>query len=234
MRPHRPRTAGLRFYSLLTMNTKLLALAAVATLATAACSQEKTAETTVTTDPATATMTETTTTTVDTAAYRNEADMMANRLAQDLQITDPTVVERVKTVYYTRGRRLNTYTTDTTGRYAALKAANDETTAALATALNDAQYNTYTSHLNDYYAGQPYTVVVVGSKPRPSLEKRVGGGSTVTKMEREEDGDKKTKFANGAKVKRDDDGSLKMKRADGTKIKIDEDGNRTVKKPLFK
>jgi hypothetical protein len=211
------------------MNTKLLALAAAATLATAACSHEKTAETTATMDPGTATVTETTTTTVDTAAYRSEADMMANRVAQDLKITDPTVIERVKTVYYTRGRKLNTYTTDTTGRYAALKAANDETTAAMSTALDDAQYNTYTSHLNDYYAGQPYTVVVVGSKPRRSLEQRVGGGATVTKLEREEDGDKKTKFANGAKVKRDDDGSIKIKRADGTKIKIDENGNRTVK-----
>lgn len=211
------------------MNTKLLALAAAATLATAACSQEKTTETTTTTDTPAGTVTETTTTTVDTMAYRNEADMMANRVAQELNITDPVVVERVKTVYYTRGRQLSTYTADTTGRYAALKAANDRAIADMRAALDDAQYNTYTSNLGTYYTGQPYTVVAVGTRPRPSLEQRVGGGSTVTKMEREDDGDKKTKFANGAKVKRDDDGSIKIKRADGTKIKIDEDGNRTVK-----
>ena len=220
------------------MNTKLLGLLAAASLATAACSQEKkTEETTVTTTPE-ATTTTTTTTTVDTLAYRNEADALAARVAEDLKLQDTTVVRRIRTVYYTRGRALDSYTTDTTGRYAAAKAANDAANQEIKTILTDpTQYNTYSSNLGTYYAGQPYTVVVASSAStpaKPSLSARVGQGSAVKKMEREEDGDKKTKFENGAKIKREDDGSVKIKRADGTKIKIDEDGNRTVKKPLFK
>jgi hypothetical protein len=221
------------------MNTKLLGLLAAASLATAACSQEKkTEETTVTTTPE-ATTTTTTTTTVDTLAYRNEADALAARVAQDLKLQDTTVVRRIRTVYYTRGRALNSYTTDTTGRYAAAKAANDAANQEIKTILTDpAQYNTYSSNLGTYYVGQPYTVVVASgagaSATKPSLNARVGQGSAIKKMEREEDGDKKTKFENGAKIKREDDGSMKIKRADGTKIKIDEDGNRTVKKGLFK
>ena len=218
------------------MNTKLLLLAAAATLATAACSQEKTTETTTTAATPDATTTTTTTTTVDTAAYRNDADVLAGRVAQDLKLADTTVVRRIKTVYYTRGRKLNSYSTDTTGRYAATRAANDEANREMKTILTDpAQYNSYSSNLGAYYPGQPYTVVVVDDAARrPSLAQRVGGGSDVKKMEREADGDKKTKFENGAKIKREDDGSVKIKRADGTKVKIDEDGNRTVKKGLFK
>ncbi|WP_046243669.1 hypothetical protein [Hymenobacter terrenus] len=209
------------------MNTKLLGLLAAATLATAACSQEKkTEETTTITTPETTT----TTTTVDTTAYRSEADALAARVAEDLKLTDTTVVRRIKTVYYTRGRKLNSYTTDTTGRYAAAKAANDEANQQIKTIITDpAQYSTYSSNLGTYYAGQPYTVVVADAAAKPSLAQRVGQGSGIKKMEREEDGDTKTKFGNGAKIKRESDGSLKIKRADGTKVKIDEEGNRTVK-----
>ena len=207
------------------MTIKTLMLAAAATLAAAACTQEKTADV-ATTDNAMA---------MDTVAYRTDADQLANRVAQDLQITDPVVVDRVKTVYYTRGRRLREvetrYATDTTGRYAALRQANDDATRDMQNALDEANYNTYSSNLPNYYAGTPYTVVVVRDAPATprSLEARVGQGSEVVKMERDGDGEKKTKFENGAKVKRSDDGSIKIKRADGTKIKIDEDGNRKVK-----
>jgi hypothetical protein len=220
------------------MNTKLLGLLAAASLATAACSQEKKTEETTVTNTPDATVTTTTTTTVDTMAYRNEADALAARVAQDLKLQDTAVVRRIRTVYYTRGRALNSYTTDTTGRYAAAKAANDAANQEIKTILTDpAQYNAYSSNLGTYYVGQPYTVVVAegsAAPAKPSLNARVGQGSAIKKMEREDDGDKKTKFENGAKIKREDDGSVKIKRADGTKIKIDEDGNRTVKKPLFK
>lgn len=213
------------------MNTKLLGLLAAATLATAACSQEKKTEETTTVTTPDATMT--TTTTVDTLGYRNDADALAARIAEDLKLTDTTVVRRIRTVYYTRGRKLNTYVADTTGRYAATKAANDEANREIKTILTDpAQYNSYSSNLGTYYAGQPYTTVVVTEPRRPSAG--VGQGSGVKKMEHENDGDHKVKYENGAKVKRDDDGSVKIKRADGTKVKIDEDGNRTVKKGLFK
>jgi hypothetical protein len=217
------------------MNTKLLGLLAAATLATAACSQEKKTEETTVTNTPDATVTTTTTTTVDTTAYRSEADALADRVAADLKLADTTVVRRIRTVYYTRGRKLNSYTTDTTGRYAATRAANDEANREIKTILtNPAEYNTYSSNLGTYYAGQPYTTVVVVDQPRRTGSASVGQGSGVKKMENEEDGDHKTKYNNGAKIKRDDDGSVKIKRADGTKIKIDEDGNRTVKKPLFK
>jgi hypothetical protein len=218
------------------MNTKLFGLLAAAALATAACSEKKTEETTTTTTPE-ATTTTTTTTTVDTTSYRNEADALAARVAADLKLTDTAVVRRIRTVYYTRGRKLNTYATDTTGRYAAARAANDEANQEIKTILTDpTQYNTYSSNLGTYYVGQPYTVVVAdgSASAKPSLNARVGQGSAVKKMEREDDGDKKTKFENGAKIKREDDGSVKIERADGTKIKVDEEGNRTVKKPLLK
>ena len=219
------------------MNTKLLGLLAAASLATAACSQEKKTEETTTVTTPDATTTTTTTTTVDSAAYRSDADALAARVAADLKVADTTVVNKVKRVYYTRGRKLRDYetqyATDTTGRYAALKATNDETTAALKSVLSEPQYQTYTGTQGTYYGG-PYTVIVASSaSAKPSLADRVGQGSSVKKMEREDDGDKKTKFENGAKIKREDDGSVKIKRADGTKIKIDEDGKRTVKKPLF-
>ena len=218
------------------MNAKLLGLLA-ATLATAACSQEKKTETTETTVPAgdnTQVTATTTTTTVDTTAYRTSADVLAARVAQDLKITDPAVVTRIKNEYYARGRELQGYTTkyatDTTGEYAATKAANDQASQNLKTALTPAQYKTYASSQGTYYAG-PYTAAA-GAAHKPSLGARVGQGSGIKKVENTDD-DHKVKYENGAKIKRSDDGSLKIKRADGTKIKIDENGHRTVKKGLF-
>ena len=208
------------------MNPKHLALAAAAALTAAACTQEKTAAVATAAD---------TPVVADTVAYRTDADLLTSRVAHDLQITDPVAVDRVKNVYYTRGRRLRDleaqYTTDTTGRYAALRQANDNATRDMQNALDEANYNTYSSSLGTYYGGTPYTVVVVRDAPAAprSLEARVGQGSEVVKLEREGDGDQKVKFENGAKVKRSDDGSIKIKHADGTKIKIDEDGSRKVK-----
>ena len=221
------------------MNTKLLGLLAAATLATAACSQEKKEETTVTTTPE-ATTTTTTTTVPDTMAAYDDARRMAARVAEDLKLTDTVVVTRIEKTYYTRGRKLNElqtrYATDTTGRYAAIRQVNDEADNAIRTDLNNpGYYNTYSSNRANYGEG-PYSLapVVVTTAPARTRTASVGQGSAVKKMERENDGDKKTKYENGAKIKREDDGSIKIKRADGTKIKIDENGNRTVKKGLFK
>ena len=223
------------------MNTKLLGLLAAATFATASCSQEKKTETAATAGPAasgdsakvTTTTTTTTTAAVDTLAYRTGADALAARVAQDLKITDPAVVTRIKNEYYARGRELQGYTTkytaDTTGQYAAVKAANDQATANLKTALTADQYKAYATNQGGYYAG-PYTAAPAAHKA--SLGARVGQGSGIKKLENSE-GDHKVKYENGAKIKRSDDGSLKIKQADGTKIKIDEDGHRTVKKPLL-
>ncbi len=214
------------------MNAKLLGLLAAA-LATVACSQEKKTETTVPTSDNTQ-VTTMTTTTVDTAAYRTSADALAARVAQDLKITDPAVVTRIKNEYYARGRELQGYTTryaaDTTGEYAATKAANDRTSQNLQTALTPDQYKTYAGSQGTYYAG-PYTAATAGAA-KPSLGARVGQGSGIKKLENTDDS-RKVKYENGAKIKRSDDGSLKIKRADGTKVKIDEEGHRTVKKGLL-
>ena len=221
------------------MNTKLLLLAVAATFATASCSQEKKTETTeTTTTPSGDVATTTTTTTVDTAAYRTDADQLADRVATDISATDAAVKTRLQNVYYSRGRAIRDldarYATDTTGRYASLKAANDQATSEIQSIVTPTQYKTYTTSQGTYYSG-PYTTTTVttSTAARPSLGARVGQGSGVKKMERENDGDHKVKYENGAKIKREDDGSLKIKRADGTKIKIDEHGNKTVKKGLF-
>jgi hypothetical protein len=221
------------------MKSNLLLLAAAATVAFSSCSQEKKTEVTeTTTTPAGTTETTTTTTTIDTASYRTSAAQLADQVAADLRATDEATKARLQQIYYNRGRALRDIEArpDTTGRYAALRDLNDNTTREVKTVVTDpAAYRTYTDNQGNYYAG-PYTTVVTTTTTtpaaRPSLGARVGQGSGVKKYENDGD-DRKVKYENGAKIKRSDDGSVKIKRADGTKIKIDEDGNRTVKKGLF-
>ena len=218
------------------MNTKLLLLAVAATFATASCSQEKKTETTETTAVPGGEVTTTTTTTVDTTAYRTSADALVNQVTTDLKAEDAAVKARLQNVYYNRARTLRNLEAmpDTTGRYAAIRAVNDQTTTEVKTIVTPAQYQTYTTSQGTYYSG-PYTAAAVeeAAAHKPSLGARVGQGSGIKKLEHEGDGDHKVKYENGAKIKRDDDGSVKIKRADGTKVKIDEHGNRTVKKGLF-
>ena len=222
------------------MKSNILLLAAAATVAFSSCSQEKKTEVTeTTTTPAATTETTTTTTTIDTASYRTSAGQLADQVATDLRTTDAAAKARLQQIYYSRGRALRDIEArpDTVGRYAAVRALNDNTTREVKTVVTDpAAYRTYTDNQGNYYAG-PYTTTVVtttATQPaaRPSLGARVGQGSGVKKLENDK-GDHKVKYENGAKIKRSDDGSVKIKRADGTKIKIDEHGNRTVKKGLF-
>jgi hypothetical protein len=222
------------------MKSKLLLLATAATVAFASCSQEKKTEVTeTTTAPAGTTETTTTTTTIDSTSYRTNADQLANQVAADLRATDEATKARLQQIYYSRGRALRDIEArpDTTGRYAALRDLNDNTTREVKTVVTDpTAYRTYTDNQGNYYAG-PYTTTVVTTTTtpaaRPSVGARVGQGSGVKKMEHENDGDHKVKYENGAKIKRESDGSVKIKRADGTKIKIDENGHKTVKKGLF-
>lgn len=220
------------------MKSNLLLLAAAATVAFSSCSQEKKTEVTETTTTPAGTTETTTTTTIDTASYRTSAAQLADQVAADLRATDEATKARLQQIYYNRGRALRDIEArpDTTGRYAALRDLNDNTTREVKTVVTDpAAYRTYTDNQGNYYAG-PYTTVVTTTTTtpaaRPSLGARVGQGSGVKKYENDGD-DRKVKYENGAKIKRSDDGSVKIKRADGTKIKIDEDGNRTVKKGLF-
>ena len=220
------------------MNIKMLGLLAAASLATVACSQEKKVETTTTTavpaaDPNTAVVVP------DTMAAHDAARRMAARVADDLKLTDTVVVTRIEKTYYTRGRRLGElqtrYSTDTTGRYMAVRQANDQADSEVRTTLNNpAYYNTYSTNRASYGEG-PYSLVPARVEPirTGTHAAGVGQGSGVKKLENQNDGDHKVKYENGAKIKRSDDGSVKIKRADGTKIKIDENGNRTVKKSIF-
>ena len=219
------------------MNTKLLGLLVAATLTTAACQQEKTVETTTTT-PATDANTAVVT---DDVTARDDARRLAARIAEDLKLTDTVVVTRIEKTYYTRGRTLGEletrYSTDTTGRYLAVREANDRADEEVRTTLNNPDYyNTYSANRASYGSG-PYSVaparVTTVSTGTGTRTNGVSQGSGIKKLERDEDGGRKTKYMNDAKVKVDDDGSRKVKLADGTKIKIDEDGNRKVKKPLF-
>ena len=214
------------------MNTRFLLLTAAATCALASCSQDnKTAETTTTTPADTNQVTA-----VDTLAYRTPAVDLANRVAADLNPADTALPRKLRPIYYTRGRAMQAietrYATDTTGRYAALKAANDQTTNEVKAAVSEPQYKTYATNAGQYYVG-PYSAATLAAakatETKASLGARVGQGSGIKKLENSED-EGKVKYQNGAKIKRSDDGSLKIKRADGTKVKIDENGKRTVKK----
>ncbi|RZK88031.1 MAG: hypothetical protein EOO62_38280, partial [Hymenobacter sp.] len=171
------------------MNTKLLLVAATAAFATASCSQEKKTETTETTavPGGEQTTTTTTTTTVDTTAYRTSADQLVNQVTTDLKATDAAIKTRLQNAYYNRGRALRDldtrYATDTTGRYAALKAVNDQTTSTVKTIVDPAQYKTYTTSQGTYYSG-PYTATTVTTTAaKPSLGARVGQGSGIKKLE---------------------------------------------------
>ena len=229
------------------MNTKLFALLAAAAL-TAACQRDEKVETTTTernAENGPATGNNTAVVVPDTIAYHTDARHLAERVTADLNVNQPDVAARIEKTYYTRSRRLgelNTrYATDTTGRYMALRQANDDADNEIRTTLNNpAAYNTYTSRRAEYGDG-PYsaattqvttttTTTTAATAGRRTSGVRVGAGSGVKKLVREDDGDKKTKYENGAKIKRNADGSIKIKRADGSKVKIDENGNRTVKK----
>ncbi len=216
-----------------------------AMLAAVACSQENSIEATeATTVPVTSRPGLLATTTADTTAYRTDADALAARVARDLGIIDPAVLGRIKNEYYARGRTLEGYATryvaDTTGRYAATKAANDRASKHLKTALTASQYKTYAAKQGTYYEG-PYTAAVEAVAVRkPTLGPRAGPGvrklQATTDVREARDGKvkyEKVKYDNGVKIKRRGDGSLKIRRVDGTKIKIDKDGHRTVKKRLF-
>ena len=228
------------------MKKSLLLLTAAAVFSLAACSRDKPA-TEVTATTALPSATDKTAVVVpDTIAYRDEARHVADRVAQDLALTDAATKRRLENTYYTRATRVgeaNTrYAKDTTGRYAALRQANDQADEEIRGTLNSpASYNVYSANRAQYGAG-PYSLPPAHLEPirtstaaaAAAVHRSVGQGSGVKKMVRHDDGDKKTKYENGAKIKRNDDGSVKIKRADGTKVKIDEDGHRTVKKPLFR
>lgn len=216
------------------MNKSLLFFSAAASLAVASCTQDKPAAVDAATTPAadTAVVVDNAAMATDTAAYRTEADRLAARIADDLKLTDTVVVTQVTNTYYTRGRRLNEvnsrYTTDTTGRYAALRQVNDETDRQVKTYVSEPQYNTYTSNRGTYYDGTPYTAttVVTTRETTPARPK----GPAIVKYDKKKNGETKIEYANGKTVKIDKDGDTKVEYPSGTKVKRDaDDGQVKVK-----
>jgi hypothetical protein len=157
----------------------------------------------------------------DTITYRNDARHLADRVAEDIQLTDAAARRRLENAYYVRNQRLGEvqtrYTTDTAGRYVALRTINDETDREVQVIAPD-RYNSYESNRARYYDGGPYTVVVDRKPARR--------GPAVVKYEKDKDGETKIEYANGTKVKIEADGDRKIKRADGSKVKYDEDGRK--------
>lgn len=219
------------------MNKNLLFLSvATATLAAASCTQDKPAAVDAATTPASDTAVVVNEAPTDTAAYRTDADALAARVAEDLKLTDTVVVTRISKTYYTRGRRLNEanarYTTDTTGRYAALRTINDETDQQVKAIVPD-QYDTYAANRGAYYDGTPYTTIVVAPAATASASAAAPArrrGPAIEKYEKKANGETKIKYANGKTVKIDKDGDTKVEYPNGTKVKRDaDDGKVKVK-----
>ncbi|UOQ65971.1 T-complex 10 C-terminal domain-containing protein [Hymenobacter volaticus] len=218
------------------MQKTLLLFSAAATLAATACTQDKPAAVDVATTPSadTAVVASRDGANTDTAAYRTDADALAARVAEDLKLTDTVVVTRIEKTYYTRGRRLNEattrYTTDTTGRYAALRAINDETDQQVRTIIPD-QYDTYTANRATYYDGTPYTAATPAPATASTAEAPARRrGPAIEKYEKKANGETKIKYANGKTVKIDKDGDTKVEYPNGTKVKRDaDDGELKVK-----
>ncbi|MBT9393178.1 hypothetical protein KLP40_08375 [Hymenobacter sp. NST-14] len=211
------------------MHKSLLLFSAAASLAVVSCNQDKQAAV----DAATTPSADTAVVVDDDMAYRADADRVITRVANDLDLRDTTVVSTIGRTYYTRGRRLaevnNRYTTDTTGRYAALRAVNDETDNAVKMAVSDEQYNTYSANREVYYEGTPYTVVAVREPAAAAPARRTG--PSIVKYDKKKNGETKIVYSNGKTVKIDKDGDTKVEYPNGTKVKRDaDDGEVKVKR----
>ena len=78
-------------------------------------------------------------------------------------MTDAAAQARLRQVYYSRGRVLQTLAArpDTAGNYAAIRTANDLASSQVKTIVTDqTAYHRYTDNQGSYYAG-PYTAAVV-------------------------------------------------------------------------
>ncbi len=214
------------------MNKSLLLFSAAASLAVGACTQDKQAAV----DAATTPSADTAVVVNDDMSYRADADRVITRVANDLDLNDTTVVSTIGRTYYDRGRRISElnrrYATDTVGRYAALRAVNDETDNAVKTALNDDErYNTYTSNRDTYYEGTPYTATVKVAEPVVVAAPVRRRGPRVVEYDKKRDGDVKITYSNGKVVKIDKDGDTKVEYPNGTKVKRDaDDGEVKVKR----
>lgn len=221
------------------MHKTLLFVSAAATLLAASCSQDKTAAVDAATTPSADTavvVNDGAAMNTDTTTYRTDADRLADRIAEDLKLTDTVVVTRIEKTYYTRGRRLNdietSYSADTTGRYAAIRQVNDDTDREVRTIVTDPnQYNTYSSNRDTYYAGTPYSIETPNASAAPArVAPARRSGPSIVKYDKKANGETKIVYSNGTTVKVDKDGDRKTEYSNGTKVKRDaDDGKVKVK-----
>ncbi|WP_400193201.1 T-complex 10 C-terminal domain-containing protein [Hymenobacter sp. B81] len=216
------------------MKNKLLFLPVAAALALASCQQDKSAAVDAATTPAadTAVVIDDD---ADMTVYQDEANRTADMVATDLSLTDTTQTRRLRTVYYTRARRVgeleSQYTTDTTGRYAAIRQVDADTDREVRTVINDdTRYRTYETNRARYYgyadaeeaSEADARATANGTTPRRR-------GPAIVKYKKDGSGTK-VEYANGTVVKVDKDGDRKIEYPNGTKVKRDaDDGQRKVK-----
>jgi hypothetical protein len=228
------------------MKNSLLLFVGAAALSLASCSQEKTAETTTTTDGATATVMP------DTAAYRTRSSRVSEKFITDMKITDPAMQSKVRTAYYNRSKRYgemtSKYASDTTGMAAAMRQYNTDTDTEFQGVLTDpTQYQSYQSSRSTYDESN-YVDDTSMSSSSSSSETTPTDNSAMSSSTDMTSGaavkESKTKLDDGSKIKLKEDGTVKTKGEpsagaslkdsktkleDGTKIKIKGDGSVKVK-----
>ncbi|MBC8084444.1 MAG: hypothetical protein H7Z21_14695 [Hymenobacter sp.] len=163
--------------------------------------------------------------------YRNRANIIADKMAADMNITDTALVSRIRTTYYNRATRLGElrtqYTTDTAGMAAAMRGAYSETDNELKGYLPAESYTAYESSRPTYYE-EAYTddsaaPTDMGNMDSPASAPAETGSMSdgEGKLKVKADGDVKIKDAAGNKAKIDgDDGTVKLKPEEGKDVKI--------------
>ncbi|UOQ74197.1 hypothetical protein [Hymenobacter cellulosilyticus] len=220
------------------MKKTLLLLSCAGALTMAACSQEKTTDTSTTTVTDGAEGTAMNTSDMD-SQYRTRANTIATRMASDLKIQDTATVSRVRMAYYNRARRMaelrNQYTTDTTGMAAAMREASTETDTEFKSIFTDpTQYQAYetnrsaydeSNYMDDNSAmssntddSNMSTTTTTETSTTTSTEGSSASGSVSDGTQLEK---LKAKDAEGNKLKVKDNGKVKTKAADGTKTKTE-------------
>ncbi|GAA4392731.1 T-complex 10 C-terminal domain-containing protein [Hymenobacter koreensis] len=216
------------------MKNTLLLFPLAAAIALTSCSQDKSAAVDAATTPAadTAVVVDDD---ADMTVYQDEANRTADMVNADLGLTDTAQTRRVRTVYYTRARRLGEletrYASDTTGRYTAVRQVDTDTDNEIRTVINDdARYRTYQTNRARYYGyNDAEEASEVDARATASGTTPRRRGPAIVKYKKDASGTK-VEYANGTVVKVDKDGDRKIEYPNGTKVKRDaDDGTRKVK-----
>lgn len=171
----------------------------------------------------------------DTITYRADARHLADRVAADLRLADPTTERRLEKVYFGRRQRRaqldRRYTADTTGRYAALRQLNDDTDREVRQVLpSPALTRTYERGRAGYYDG-PFTTTAASAEAEVSAEATSGVATAGAAPAGPARRSAARRGARIVKYKKSGD-EVKIKYSDGTKVKIGKDGRRRVRHGL--